>query len=249
MLPWTFLFAFDLGDLISLLVPIVAFVLWLIGQMSGQQKGQPARPAGQRPASRPPQPADDEDEEDQDGDVRADSLSGEIEEFLRRAGRLPTRPPATAEIVPPPPVVAASAPRRLTQQPLEATVAYDLAERHEVTSHVRQHLDTSAYDQRAEQLGDHVEVADSQMQQHVRNVFEHRIGSLADTTRQATTSAGSAAEAEQQAATATARDPVAASASAAASGLDIAAVLRDPKSVRQAVVLSEILNRPEHRWA
>lgn len=47
-----------------------------------------------------------------------------------------------------------------------------------VGDHVHEHLDHSGFEQRAERLGDRVESADDKMSQHIHDVFDHQVGRL-----------------------------------------------------------------------
>lgn len=97
-----------------------------------------------------------------------------------------------------------------------------------VTSHVQQHLSNREFDQRASHLGS-VEQEERAFEAQVHQAFDHKVGHLA-------------ARAEEPA-------PGAASPVAPAiSSQTVAALLADPQSLRGAMVLNEILQRPTDRW-
>ena len=80
----------DIGDVIGSVVGILFLVVWIIGQLTGAKK-QPKLPAAQRPAPRQPPPQG----APQAGQpaappaaAGADPLRDQVEEFLRRAGRV-----------------------------------------------------------------------------------------------------------------------------------------------------------------
>ena len=80
-----------------------------------------------------------------------------------------------------------------------------------------------------EQLGRDVEQEDIRLEAHMHDTFDHRVGELDE-------DAGFAGDLGS---TTPKRDDV---------SLDLIALLRNPASIRNAVLLSEILQRPEHRW-
>jgi hypothetical protein len=189
-------------------------------QRRAQQQQRPARPAAgpQRPPGQQGRPAG----------AGQDPLKDEIGEFLRRAAERRTGGPAQAggRPAPPPPVAPvppqaarpsrpAPAPTRPSPRPVQAQVVRPTApprvvERPVVLDHLTSEL----------------ELVDEEMEKHIHDVFEHRVGTLT--------------RAQSEAIAKAVGTPTAA--------LGLAAMLRDPLSLRQAIVLNEILHRPEHRW-
>jgi hypothetical protein len=100
-----------------------------------------------------------------------------------------------------------------------------------VAEHMRHSQDIAA---RVELLGDRVEVADDEMEAHLQQVFDHSVGRLRKTTESASTPGRAAIPSEAAVVT---RD------SSPAHG--IAELLRNPQSVRNAILLAEVINR----WA
>jgi len=105
-----------------------------------------------------------------------------------------------------------------------------------VSRHVTQYLDESQFDARAdsfevraERMGDTIEQADDRLEARLHQTFDHKVGQLANT------SGGTAATRANTEVT----SQIAA---------NIVEVLRSPKNAQQAIILSEIINRPENRW-
>jgi hypothetical protein len=126
--------------------------------------------------------------------------------------------------------------------------------RESVAQHVAETLDSSKFTRRATQLSQVQESTDSEFRKHMDRVFQHGLGSLQKEASGIFEAAGAAATA--------ASDAVSAKATAAAAGAqsgtapvathkrtsDIALFLAGRKNIRDAIILSEILQRPEHRW-
>jgi hypothetical protein len=85
-------------------------------------------------------------------------------------------------------------------------------------------VDTAEFEQRAEHLGEEVGLADEHMEAHITQKFDHQVGSM-ETGESAQAGAGSSESTIDAA--------------------DLAALLRNPKTLRHAVLLSEILNPPQ----
>lgn len=173
-------------------------------------------------------------------------MARDIEEFLKiaaqrrqqqKAGGQPV-PPAQPKPVPPPaqqppakrrppvfqqPAGQKQAPRK--QAPSEGTVRQ--ISRQSVNEHVRQHLDTSDVVSRAERLGEVVGLADEKMEGHLHEVFDHSVVSLKQEKQ---------SEQRTRASSSRATSKIAA---------ELHAMLRSPTSVRHAIILSEILKRPD----
>ncbi len=108
-----------------------------------------------------------------------------------------------------------------------------------VTEHVTKYLDADDFSRREATLGQEVAQADQQIDQHLRQVFDHRVSKLEAVPGEA-------------AAPPTAYEPPDLVGAAAdipdtfATGL--LTLITDPESLSQAIILSEILHRPEERW-
>ncbi len=186
-------------------------------------------------------------------------MNNEVEEFLRRAAqrraqveaqlRAQAEARARGQGQAPPP--RSEPPKRLTpttqsisqqQTPQRAEVVEINSElaasgnrvSASVADHMRHSQDIAAH---VELLGDRVEVADDEMQAHLDQVFDHSVGRLRKTTESASTAGRAAIPSE---AAVVIRD--------ASPAHGIAELMRNPQSVRNAIILAEVLNRPAERW-
>jgi hypothetical protein len=180
----------------------------------------------------------------------ADAIAGELDEFLKKAQKRdqPTKQPARPA---PPPVVASArsesrkprrrgddrgdpSKRRTLAAPLPTLTesrAKDDAQRKRsegVEEHVRHAIDTRKFDQRAAQLGQLD--ASPQIETHLQQTFSHQLGTLGPASSPAATT------------------PAAAAVGATRAAAPIAALLSGG-NLKQAVILKEILERPEGRWS
>jgi hypothetical protein len=222
------LLALNIGNLIWLIVVIVFIVLPAIGQLlakAGHQQRpgggpRPLRPpGGGAPARRPP----------------AGGLEDEIGEFLRRAAQQ-----RRAQAAPPPRPGPPPAPASATgPQVVEAEVVPTPALGEGIKRHVGQYLDAGEFRQRAAQLGGEVAQADQQVEQRLHSRFDHELSLLAATP-------GESAQAPAAEQPIDRLGPAAALPPTAAAGL--AAMLGSSEGIRQAIVINEILTRPEDRW-
>lgn len=122
---------------------------------------------------------------------------------------------------------------------LEPVAADLVPDDRSVAEHVRQRIGTEKFDRVRPELTGETALADDRMAEHVHEVFDHQVSRLADTPGESA-SLPAAEEAE------TPDDRVTPIPATAAAGL--AAMLADPGSLRQAIVLNEILQRPEEHW-
>ena len=208
----------DIGDVIGILVFIVIGLLSVVGQI--MNKGNEGRQkAGPPPGQRPrPQPQPRQ----QQG-----PLANEIDQFVRQAAqrRAEGRPQPAVQRQD---VRPQSAPRRpaAAQPPVEAVPV-------ELLQPLDESVRSNVAPQRIGTLGSRrrerdVAQADENLKKHVPGVSNHRVGQL------------SGAPSENAGESGAIIPP------AAAAG--VAAMLTDPANIRQAIVLTEILQRPEHRW-
>lgn len=219
----------DASDVIGVVVFLVILIISAISQAIGkakeaQQQQRPRPPV--RPAPNPQDPV-----------VR------ELDEFLRRAAAggkaqpkparprqqaAPVRPqPQAARPVAPRAPAAPKAPPVLVAQPVLAQAAEELEEirlEPAVADRLSQAADQRLSSQKEQSLGAGVAQAQRQMSQKLSEDFSHKVGRLAGAKQDAATELPATA----------------------AAGL--AAMLASPVDVRQAILLSEILQRPEHRW-
>lgn len=228
--PSFILLADALGNLIGLvLFLVVAGIQWAVAKMREAQANQP-RPPGAPPGRQPIAPP-------------ARDPKAEVAEFLRRVADLKAgrHEPAREANAPPPPPEPKRAPRRLAPasaprgdvsgapaglappQGLEGA-----ANLPSVAQHVAEHVGKKKKRKRLTKLDE----VDERVETHVHQVFDHEVGSLSAKAGDATLAAAGGKPAERPA-------PLA--------GL-IAAMFRDPNNVRSAVILSEVLRRPDDRW-
>ena len=219
------LWAIGADDVIGIVLVILFIVIPTIGKIlaSLNKPQQPAR--GVRPAGRP----------------AAGKIENEIGEFLRRAagGRAPgAGRPQVRQAIPRPqhpgqvvrPIVVEMADER----PIEAEIVVG-GPREGVLSTI----DTRPIAQHSANLGSNVSRKGKRVQRHLQDVFEHEVSDLAkQPSRLAQGKQTSKAKPRKT-------RPVEIPSTAAAG---FAALLSDAQSIRQAIVLSEIINRPEHRW-
>lgn len=215
------------GELIGIAIMILVFVVPAILQMLNKKK-EPQRPPGaRRPAGRPA------------GQPAAGNVEDEIGEFLRRAAQrrggreAPPPPPAPRQA--PPPVMA----QVVGGGPDEVEPVSEVPVGDQVREHVAEYLDTGKFDRRADELGDEVAQADEQLDQRLQQVFGHDVSKLARKPGESASAPG-VAEAEEP------EDRVAELPSTAAAGLPV--LLSTSENIRQAIIVNEILTRPEDRW-
>jgi hypothetical protein len=237
------LFALNVGDVIEILVIIVIVVITAIGQIAAKMR-KPQPPLGPQAPFGPQAPGGPKPPQQRPQTPK--SVKEEIEQFIRRAtqqaetGGKPPRQLAPARRVaqsrkdaPLPSSAPAKSP-----QPIQAQVVRERPVGGEVSEHVRKYLDEKEFVQRASSLGGEIAQADDKIEQHLRNVFEHKISHLAGR-------AGETAVAPAPVPTGFFQDEVPA---VSAAGVGLAVLLNNIDNLRQAIVLNEILQRPVDRW-
>jgi hypothetical protein len=250
----------DIGEVIGAIVSLLFLVLWVVGQlMEGKKKAGPPPVRGQAPppAPRPaaaPQPA---------GKPAAGGLRGEMDEFMRRAAAQAKaqadRPAPAQRSAQPAPAdrievlvdekrdaarprltqparplderlsSSAPAPKATPVQPPRRQRRPEIPKRASVAEHVAQHVaaGSRAVAEQTSKLGQRIIQDDAQFDVQLKARFDHDVGTLA------------ASRAEET------LPPVVGPQSPAA---QIAALLASPDGVRQAILLNEILRRPNERW-
>jgi hypothetical protein len=121
-------------------------------------------------------------------------------------------------------------------QVVEAEIIDDDAEvsSTDVVRHVQSHLDTREFDDRAGHLGEATRESEQRLERQVERRFQ---GTVAPTSvRQASDSVSAVAPASEL-------GPKAANVAG-----QLVSMLQNPAQMRNAILLSEILQRPEHRW-
>ena len=173
-------------------------------------------------------------------------MANEVEEFLRRAAlkraqaeaQLRAHAEARARQSPPPPAPPRTPPPRIAQlAPVDAEI---IDPRHDVGDRVSPSvaqvgIGSHQMGQRAAHLSDRVEVVDAEMQAHMRQAFGHQVGRLTNAAAAAPPEAGAAAIASS-------------TTLATAAATNLADLLKTPQNLRTAMILQEILRRPEELW-
>jgi hypothetical protein len=223
----------DAGVLIKFAVIFLIFVVPAIGQFlakirQAQQQQQRQQQRPQPPASPPPprRPVPKE-------------VSEEIDEFLRRAaqrrsGQQQPRPVGSSSPVSPVPA----------PQPVKAEVVAEMPVGGQVNEHVKKYLDAEEFARREAQLGEQVAQKDRQIDEHLHQVFDHNLSELAAVPGETATEPVAVEPAELF----HTAETEAAAELTAASDSGLAVLLGSADSIRQAIVLSEIIQRPEQRW-
>jgi len=103
-----------------------------------------------------------------------------------------------------------------------------------VAQHVAQHLDTRAFEQRAERMADVTEQADERLGSHLHQTFDHRLGNISAGTQSITAAETPRVDDEVKA--------------RVAHSHPLLNMLRQPQSIRNAIILSELLERPLKNW-
>lgn len=168
-------------------------------------------------------------------------MKDEVEEFLRRVAQLrqqaegqakaqpAAQPPSkkSGQRPPPRPATRSAPPPRPTLAPevVDAELADDsdrVARRVAADLHGAEEIA-----EHVRHLGEQVDAAQGKMDAHLHQVFDHQLGQLKQTA-QAALPPGDAP--------------------AGSTMSELMRLLRSPQSIRDAIILSEVLNRPEHLW-
>jgi hypothetical protein len=230
------LLAVDITLLLKLVVPIIFIVIYVINQVlfskanpwqkNPQPRGRnPQRRANQPPAERAmrqPQPLQGKPQGD------ASQLNAEIEQFLKRASQ------RRGERARPEQAAGASAAPNTPRAPMEEQpidVAPIDPQLSSVAASVDAHLGHRGFN---EHLAEEVGHADEEMERHLHEKFDHRVGTMGR----------SGAGTDRPYSDAPSDEATETPSTAAA----FAELLRTPQGMRQAIVLGEILAPPEHRW-
>jgi len=210
------LWAFDVDNIIGIVVVILFIIVPAIGQLLKAAK--PKQPPGQGRARAAPRPA-------------AGEIEGEIGDFLRRAAQ--ARPAQGGPRAPRParPVVPPLVADAVHEQPVEAEIVGEHRRELEST------ISTDQFDQRTSRLGGEVVREEKQLREQVHGTFDREVSELSKRSSKPTGSRRKSRSKPRQSA---------ALPETAAAGL--AALLSNADSIRQAIVVNEILTRPEDRW-
>ena len=149
-------------------------------------------------------------------------MARDIEEFLRKAAERRNKKAEQAALptaAPPTPSISNPPPRPPRSQMVVAPEEVEIIRTESVAKHVERHLNTSEIALHVEQLGDVIEQADERMEAHIHKAINPNIvkGTEEDASRS--------------------------SAKLASPGL--LHLLRSPKTIRQAIIIAEIMKRPD----
>lgn len=239
-----FVAAIDPGLIKGIVVLVIVIVSLLRALANKVAEAQ--REAARR--ARPPKPV---------APKSNDPLADEITDFLKRAAQTqrpkaappesketPRRPPLPASPSRPP-LAEAMKPFRPSQpapipKPSEPRQAPVKAKRESVAEHVRDQLGSRKFAQVGTQgLGKEVSATDDKNESRLRGVFGHQLSELSSV-------GGEASETTAAVPPASAADRFASAPVTNAAAL--AAFLANPATLRQAILVGEILHRPEERW-
>jgi len=218
-----------LEDWIKVVIPLVVFTIISLNRLFGGEAAKKKMQQQRRPGPvAPPQPPQPQGERQR--------VEDEVAEFLRRATQTKEGRPA-APPSPPKPArkqqQAAPAPvRRLTpKRDVNAPLYDNDPPQGRSPAAAAEQIAASAKRVDASRPSE-IEQADEAMELQIHQALDHQVGSKAGSL------AGTAptATSDQRAA----RD--------VDSPISIGELLRDPRSIRDAIVVSEILRRPTERW-
>ena len=171
----------------------------------------------------------------------ADRLESEIEDFLRRAARGKDKP-VDAEVIEP-----GRGRQRMVQQKKKVSNQIKRAPlRESVADHVDSHMKSDPVGRDSSRLGQSVADEIDRIEDHVHDVFDHKLGSLKETKPAVTNEKADIDDRgtdssvwedvgvkQQRAADETARR-----------NTEILEMLRSPHNIRQAIIMAEVLKRP-----
>jgi len=235
----------DIADILRALIPIIMIVFWVLAQVLGGREEAPPKKQPKKVAPRPK------------GAKPDDNLREEIEVFLRKSDenrreeprprepvradrserRSPPERPAPRERRAPATARQPRTPRVPEPPPIEAEIVTELDQpRESLAEHVKRYIDAKAFQSRLGGLGQAIELSDERTEARLHEKFDHGLGSLGgagvyERIHEGTDAAHWADHV----------DPT-------SPAVQIAAMLQDPKNARSAIVLTEILNRPNREF-
>ena len=218
----TVLLAQGLDDLIGIILVILFIVVPVIGQIIAKINKAPGPPAGgPKGAGRPA--AGNKDVNDEIGDFLRRAARGLGQQVKQAQQQMQQQPPRQ-------PIARPAAAQVVRERPAEAQVIDGV---HRET--VQTEIDTGQFTRRASKLGGKVVRTEKKLDKHLHQVFNHELGDLARAPSKTT----------GRRLTTTMQQPVDMPPTAAAG---FAALLGSAENIRRAIVINEILTRPEDRW-
>ncbi len=217
----------DLGDLLGTLVPIIFVIFWVISQVRGAAraaKGRELRGPENAAADGTPEPPQEQE------------FADKIQDFLQKVQQQADRQTVAekeqtpevleAEIVDPVDVEVAT-----VISPPQAAHGGDQTDEFQSTATLRNRLPRTV-----------MPTVNPQMEQPQQEVFDHQIGNLSQTPRDADSQSFPEKDPKESLGD---EEPVIELPTTAE---EIRAMLESPEDIRKAVILSEVFSRPHDRW-
>jgi hypothetical protein len=235
----------DIADIIQFVVVAIIVIGSAIAQMiKAAAKNAPRRniPPVANPRPQPPRPLDVPQRQaapQRPVAPQPDAVRDELEKFLRRvANPQPGGSPQKqrqrpASLSRDEVVVASVKPEKRLVQSKPGELPSQVGGR--VSQQVDKYLDEGEFEKRAEHLGEKVAQADDRFEKHLKSVFGHKIGSLANQAKDGSMSSDSASS-------------VASITTGDATIPAFNVLFGNQAALRNAIVVNEILRRPEERW-
>jgi hypothetical protein len=233
MLPMCLLLHLPLAaadDWMKFIVPFVFLIIYVLNHLLGGGKPKPNQPRSGKPARKP------QVGERMERPIRSPGaetspqqakLNAEIEEFLKRADARRGESQRSKQPKPPQPVALPKPPRESKRDRRPRKFG-------EVADSVEKHLGNRGFEKRAEHLADDVTRSEEQMEEHLQKAFGRRLGTLAEPGTDPTAAISDVKKAPEPILQGTANE--------------FATLLANPRTLKQLIVLNEILARPESRW-
>ncbi len=149
-------------------------------------------------------------------------MARDIEEFLRKAAERRNKKAEQAsqpQVAPSPPSISNPSARPPLSQLVVEPEEVEIVRSESVAKHVKRHIDTSNIVRHVEHLGDDIEQADEKMEAHIHKAFDPNGTPGAQET--------------------------ASQSPAKLAGTELLYILRSPKTIRHAIIIAEIMKRPE----
>ena len=222
---------------------VIIFVIFLLFPLiskiiGGDDAGNNQKPARRRP--RPQRPVQQPQQGQPNAGGGKNALEREIEEFLHRSrgGKKSPQEPA------PKTVDAGPVVRRLSDIPRsikeQQASPQELRTQESVAEHVKRHIESDPISEHSRQLGKELGYSDESMEKHLQDVFDHDVGSIEHERISAGIREGTDAavwetsESKRRKKSSIERQRTE----------TIVEMLRKPETVQHAIILGEVMNRP-----
>ena len=169
-------------------------------------------------------------------------MMDEIEKFLRQAAARR----GGGQQPPPQPEIEFVEPEYVEPQPVDPRSVQGNQGRQIQSQVASRQIQTSNFDQRAAQRGTRERQADDMMEAHLHEKFDHEISDLSGESSRVASAyqdKGATPYTEDQDAT-----PYVDDEAANQFARNLVRMFSSPASIQQAILMNEILQRPEHRW-